>query len=205
MGRSINTRPLRDKFYIITNGKETEYNYFSLLKQKKSLYEVCIEFQNKDPLGLVEYACKYKNNANQIWVVFDIDNTYEQKRLIPAIKKAEIERVKYAFSNISFEVWLISHFEQCSKEMSEEQLERKITDYLKKQKEGLVYDKSNEEQLKKYFIPNYPIAVENAKIVYQTKMAEHNKIYGTNTRPHIWRWNSSTNVFQLIEALKLGK
>ena len=199
----MNTRPLRDKFYIITNGKETEYNYFTLLKQKKSVYEVLVEFQNEDPLGLVEYACRYKGEANQIWVVFDIDYSYQDGRLIPAINKADKENIKYAFSNIAFEVWLLSHFEQCSKQMSTAQHQQALSAYLGQLKQDTIYDKTSKDQLKEFFIPRYTSAIENAKIVYQKKLANHIEKCGENSKPPIWEWNSSTNVYKLVEALKL--
>lgn len=74
--------PTRDEFHIITNGEQTEYNYFTLLKGKQSPYDVKVEFQNADPLGLVEYANRYTSSSNQVWCVFDIDYTYEEGRLI---------------------------------------------------------------------------------------------------------------------------
>ena len=40
MGRRKDLKPSRDKFYIITNGKETEYNYFTLLRAKKSIFYI---------------------------------------------------------------------------------------------------------------------------------------------------------------------
>ena len=203
MGRKMDSRLSRDKFYIITNGKETECNYFTLLKAKKSIYDVKVEFQNADPLGLVEYAKRYIGEANQIWVVFDIDYTYEDKKLIPSIQLADKIGIKYAFSNLAFEVWLISHFQKCDKQMDIKQHEKELTAYLDSKKAGLTYDKTSEEQLKKYFIPYYETAVENAKIVYQTRMSEHRKKYGDKSKPEIWKWNSSTNVYKLIEALKL--
>lgn len=86
MARSIKERKTRDTFYIVTNGKETEYNYFDLLKSKKSIYDVKVIYSHKDPYALIEQAKTYLSNANQFWVVFDIDNTYEENRLLPAFK-----------------------------------------------------------------------------------------------------------------------
>ena len=44
MSRRQNLINQRNKFYIITNGRETEYNYFNALKSKKSTYDVTIKF-----------------------------------------------------------------------------------------------------------------------------------------------------------------
>lgn len=203
MARNTKERKTRDKFYIITNGKETEYNYFTLLKSQKSIYDVKIVYANKDPYGLIEYAKSYLTNANQVWVVFDIDNTYEEDRLIPALKLATQYGVRYVYSNLAFEVWLIMHFQECSKEMDIKGHKRVLDKYLSEKQVGLSYSKNDKALLKKYFLPYYKTAMNNAKINYQSRVANHNQRYGENSQMKIWEWNSSTNVYKLIEALKL--
>ena len=203
MARNIKERKTRDTFYILTNGKETEYNYFDLLKSKKSIYDVKVIYAHKDPYDLIEQAKTYLSNANQVWVVFDIDSTYEENRLIPALKLANQYGVKYAYSNLAFEVWLIMHFKECFKEMDTKAHKRVLDKYLSEKQSRLSYSKTDKEILKKYFIPYYKIAMNNAKINYQNRVAEHNQRYGENSQMKIWEWNSSTNVYKLIEALKL--
>lgn len=204
--RENNKRQERDKFYIITNGQRTEYNYFTLLKSKKSsIYKVKVEFTNSDPHGLVEYARQYISDSNQVWVVFDVDNSYQEGRLEAAVRLAEKSGVKYAFSNLAFEVWLIAHFQKCDKYLDTDGHKRILDKYLSEQKNGMNYDKADEEILAKYFIPHYGTAVANAKIVYQTRMKEHREKCGENSRPPIWEWNSCTSVYKLVEALKLSK
>ena len=46
MARKSDKLIARNLFYIITNGEQTEYNYFKLLKAKRSVYDVKIIFQN---------------------------------------------------------------------------------------------------------------------------------------------------------------
>lgn len=197
-------RQERDKFYIITNGKRTEYNYFTLLKSMKSIYDVKVEFTNSDPHGLVEYARQYVPESNQVWVVFDVDNSYKEGRLESAILLAEKSKVKCAFSNLAFEVWLIDHFQKCDQYLDVDGHKRFLDKYLSEQKVGLKYDKADDSILEKYFIPNYLTAVTNAKVVYQTRIKEHIEKYGENSRPPIWNWNSCTTVYRLVEALKLS-
>lgn len=86
MVRKSDKLVVKNKFYIITNGEQTEYNYFNLLKAKRSVYDVKVIFENADPLGLVQYAQRYVAEANQVWCVFDIDDTYKDKRLVPALQ-----------------------------------------------------------------------------------------------------------------------
>ena len=205
MARRQNLINQRSKFYIVTNGKETEYNYFNALKSKKSTYDVAIKFANKDPLGLVQYAQDFLSDSNQVWVVFDIDYTHEEKRLLPAIKCTEESGIKYAFSNLAFEVWLISHFKKCDQVLDTDGHKRLLDEYLNSKKKGLTYGKSDDDSLKKYFIPYYKTAINNAKIVYQKKKVEHEKQYGQNSQPRIWEWNSCTTVYKLVEALRLSE
>lgn len=167
MARTQGTRNFRDKFFIITNGKETECNYFNLLKSKRSPYDVKVVFENADPIGLVKCAQKLMADSNQVWVVFDIDNTYEEGSLLPAIIEADKSGVKYAISNMAFEVWLISHFQKCKQELNTERHKRILDRYLGEKQKGLTYSKNDALSLKKYFIPNYKDAIENCKIVYQ--------------------------------------
>ena len=204
MARRMNLINQRTKFYIITNGKETEYNYFSALKSKKSTYDVSISFTNADPIGLVKHAQRFVAESNQVWIVFDVDCTHKDGRLVPAIKMAEEIGVKYAFSNLAFEVWLISHFEKCEKELNTEGHKRILNKYLAEKKEGLVYEKADASLIKKYFLPYYKTAINNAKIVHQKKKREHESLYGQNSKYEIWKWNSCTTVYKLVEALKLS-
>lgn len=206
MARKTGKINARDTFYIITNGEQSEYNYFELLKSYKSIYEVKVEYKNRDPLGLVEYAVGYRKDANQVWCVFDIDASYEEKRLDPAIKLAEKHDIKYAFSNLAFEVWLISHFQVCYKYMNCNH-HKSLLDKIIKNQIGLdkEYDKSDKNLLEKYFVPKYSMALENAKKVHQKYIKEHKENFGDNSKPRIWEWNSCTTVYKLVEALKLQK
>ena len=202
MARRSDKFIVRNVFYIITNGAQTECNYFKLLKAKRSVYDVKIIFENADPLGLVQYAQRYIAEANQVWCVFDIDYTYNDKRLIPALKQAEESGIKIAYSNVAFEVWLISHFEKCKTTLQLDDYTDELDKLLKASGSNKKYSKTDEKLLKDCFIPNYKIAMENSKIIYQNYVKMHNAKY-PNQRQPIWNWVSSTTVYKLVEALKL--
>lgn len=201
--RSLNAR---SKFYILTNGRETEKNYFDLIKSKKSIFDVKVEYQNSNPVQLVRYASQYLREANQVWCVFDIDNNFNNGTLIQAIKLAEETGVQIAYSNIAFEVWLLSHYQKVESSYDNARLIRQIDKLLRKDlRLNRDYDKSDKELLKKHFLPKLDDAVVNSKVIYQRKVKQHKQEYMGNKNYRIWEWNSSTNVFQLIEALKLQK
>lgn len=206
MARKTGRIQARDTFHIVTNGAQTEYNYFTLLKSYKSIYDVNVEYVNRDPLGLVDFAVAYRKEANQVWCVFDIDTSHEENRLFPAIVLAEKHGIKYAFSNLAFEVWLIDHFQTCHKRMNTSQHVSLLNSIIKNElKLNQEYHKADKNLLEKYFVPNYPTAIENAKKVHQKYMKEHKEQYGDTSKPRIWEWNSCTTVYRLVEALKLQK
>lgn len=160
MGRIRKITNVRDTFYILTNGKETEKNYFELLKTKKSVYKVVVKYMNDDPLQLVQHALEI-SDANQVWCVFDIDNSYAEGRLIPAINLANESRVvNIAFSNVAFEVWLLSHYKKTENQMNNSKLIEEMNELLQNTL-GLKdkYNKASKELLEKYFIPKISIAV----------------------------------------------
>lgn len=200
MARVSNKYNARDKFFILTNGEQTERNYFELLRSRRSIYDVKVEFDNSDPLGLVEYAIRNFKDANQVWCVFDIDSSYKDNRLLPALKMAEENGIKITYSNVAFEVWLISHFKRCEKELQVKDYPAILNACIKDK--GIAYSKNDKELLKKHFIPLYKNAVQNAKVVYQTRVKKFRENC-PNGRLPIWDWNSSTDVFRLVEALKL--
>ena len=197
MARRSKKLQIRNTFYILTNGKETEKNYFDLIKSNKSIYDVKIEYHNLSSLQLVKYGLTIPN-ANQIWCVFDIDNTMEENILIPTINLAKKNNINIAFSNKAFEVWLLSHYNKIQKSMDNNKL------ILKKLNINKNYDKADKELLKKYFIPNLKTAINNSKIIHQKFIAEHEK-NNSFSDYKIWEWNPCCNVYQLIEALKLEK
>ena len=204
MNRKQKILQVRNKFYILTNGRETEKNYFELLKSKKSIYDVKIEFHNKSPLGLVKYG-KTLLDANQVWCVFDIDNTETEGTLNDAIRLASKTNVQIAFSNISFEVWLLSHFGKVEKAMNNTQIMSEMNKLLRNElKINKDYEKSDIDLLKKFFLPHYKDAILNSKIVYQKRIIAHQQS-SQNTQYKIGEWNPCTNVFKLVESLQLGK
>lgn len=206
MPRNKRSLDARSKFYILTNGRETEKNYFDLIKSKKSIFDVKVEYQNSNPVQLVRYASQYLREANQVWCVFDIDNNFNDGTLIQAIKLAEDTGVQIAYSNIAFEVWLLSHYQKVESSYDNTRLIRQMDKLLREDlRLNRGYDKSDKELLKKHFLPKIDDAIVNSKVIYQRKVKQHEQEYMGNKNYRIWEWNSSTNVFQLIEALKLQK
>ena len=135
-------------------------------------------------------------------IIEEVEDSYKDKRLIPALKQAEASGIKIAYSNIAFEVWLISHFEKCKTTLQLDGYISELDKLLKENGSNKTYSKADEKLLKECFITNYKKAIENSKIIYQNYVKIHNAKY-PNQRQPIWNWVSSTTVYKLVEALKL--
>ena len=194
----------KNLFYIFTNGKSSERVYFDLLKKRQSLFKVVVNYINGTPIDVVNACIKVKSEANQTWALFDVDESYLEGKLLPALQLARTEEIRVAFSNKAFEVWLISHFEQYSKCANNDELKEELTKIINKNHiTGKIkeYKKNDEQLIKTLFIPKYKQAINNAKIVYQTKIKDQKMLHNGNIKE--WEMCSSTTVFMLVEALKL--
>ncbi len=206
MKRVQKNRIIKDTILILTNGKQTEKNYFNNLKSYfDSMFTIKVEFQNLQCDKLVEFAITRKvENYNQIWCVFDIDDSFAEGHLTVALHLAQKNNIKICYSNESFEVWLLYHLVDNVKEtLSRNTYSKEINKVLEIINENLEYKKNNEDIIKRYIIPKALEATQKAKKKYQLKELEHQKEYYGNMNYKIWEWKSTTTVFRLIESLNL--
>ncbi|MDD4124039.1 MAG: RloB family protein [Bacilli bacterium] len=211
MPRKSNTIFQKNKFYILTNGKESEKNYFELLKCKRSIYKVTIKYCNSDPMSMVKEAIELKNNPNvnvaisKIWCVFDVDEYFrDSNKGREILSLAKNNGIGCAISNLAFEVWLIYHFKEFMNNMSCKNHEQELNKLLKdvcKYKGN--YDKTDEKIFEKHLIPRLDKAMTNSKASHQKRIKEYKETHNCCDIYPIWEWNSCTNVYQLIEELKL--
>lgn len=121
-------RPIRWRFYkhlvlIVCEG-QTEKLYFEtvfadLLSDKVFVRPVSA---GRDPLGVAEQAITEREElrleankeVDQVWLAFDKDDAdrepAKKARFEQAIQLAKDEKMKLAFSNEAFELWLLLHF-----------------------------------------------------------------------------------------------
>lgn len=105
-----------DRILIVCEGAETEPNYFHGLKSKMDLeyrkrLDIQVEGVGKCTCSLIEHAAKLQQQAeviyNEIWCVFDKDSFPDFDE---AISLASRKDFKAAWSNESFELWFLLHF-----------------------------------------------------------------------------------------------
>ncbi|SHJ87507.1 RloB-like protein [Hathewaya proteolytica DSM 3090] len=122
--RKISVRDERpETCLIITEGTETEVNYFDNMKkiinnryrnrEIQENYPIKVEGKGRSTSVLVNEAIKRKNRENfsKVWVVFDKDDNSDFDL---AIKIAKENNIEVAWSNESFELWLLLHFQDLS-------------------------------------------------------------------------------------------
>lgn len=122
----VRNKPFRDAkiLVIATEGEVTEKHYFSIFSDPQS------EFFNprvkridilhteegfSAPGHVINRLLDYKqnndlNDQDQLWLVIDVDRWDKQGVLAPVIAEAHQKDIFLAVSNPCFEVWLLCHF-----------------------------------------------------------------------------------------------
>lgn len=138
--RRINSRtPNFERILIISEGIKTEKSYFeSIIKHIQERFrenmildkvDLDIKGTGRGTMKVVEYALKSRNRHtySQVWVVIDKDlfNDFDE-----AIKKAEDEGLFVAWSNQSFELWYLLHFQDVTSTMDNITIINKLSAHL---------------------------------------------------------------------------
>ena len=202
MPRRSKQLAVRDEFLILTNGKQTEKNYFEAIRAHyKSIFKISVKFMNDDPVALVNHAIAEKTPRNRVWCVFDKDE-FLSASIDQAMKTAKENEIGVAFSNMAFEVWLIDHFKKCCLEKNAEKLVTDLDRILKANEYPAGYSKEDKQMIAEVLMPRLGDAVQNADIVMQTWIRQYKESHNNENFPFC-DWNSFTNVHKLIDALKL--
>jgi len=164
-------------------GEKTEPNYFRSFRVPKVVID--IQGLGKNPSSLVEEARELQDQEDydQIWCVFDRDS-WTEADFNSAIRDAQAEGFKVAYSNESFELWYILHFEFLNTGIPRSDYVQKLTYLL-----GYEYQK-NSESIYNKIINRQTTAIKNAENLF--------KQYDS---PNPARDNPSTTVHLLVQEL----
>lgn len=137
-------------FLIATEGTETEPNYFNALKSElehsnRFNIDIAVQGKGKSTTALVNKIIrqiKYNNQEyDRLWAVFDKDDFND---FDAAIKLASENGISCAWSNESFELWLLLHFQDATEAVGRKacfnQLEKAIREALHKNDPNALYD-----------------------------------------------------------------
>ena len=101
------------KFLIVTDGKDTEINYFKglvkYLKEEKHI-KIGLKPSVVRAPKLVDTCIRIQNKSEETftpWIVFDRDQV---KDFDDIIKRAEDNKINVAWSNPCFEIWMFAYF-----------------------------------------------------------------------------------------------
>ena len=138
--RKVNIREVRQRFLIVCEGEKTEPNYFRDFRVPKNVAEINIQGLGENPSKLVKSAkeLKEKEDYDQVLCVFDRDD-WSVEDFNNAIKSAEAQGFRVAYSNEAFELWYVLHFEFLNTGIPRNNYCSKLTSLL-----GKVYQKNSE-------------------------------------------------------------
>ncbi len=196
MARKRGKKPTNN-LWIFCEGEKTEINYFNKLKIDKRISRINIKVKSSDKItdsvGIVKYAIsflKYKRDfepGDLIYCVFDRDSNTNQ-HLTQASKLAKENNIRIAFSNPSFEYWILCHFEYfitaCESKNLIDKLKQNLSPYEKNDPD--IYNKTQSK---------ITTAIINAKKVKNKHEKEGIKLISRESNP-------STYVFELIEKIE---
>ncbi len=183
--RKVEIREVRQRFLIVCEGEKTEPNYFRSFRVPKNVAEIDVQGLGENPSKLVKSAkeLREQEDYDQVWCVFDRDD-WSLEDFNNAIKNAEAQGFKVAYSNEAFELWYVLHFEFLNTGIPRSDYFYKLTSLLKR-----TYQK-NSEMLYEELFEKQSVAIRNA--------AKLIKSYD----PHIpVKDNPSTTVHLLVQEL----
>ncbi|RCG30260.1 RloB domain-containing protein [Sphaerisporangium album] len=137
LGRRRHTKQEKPRILIVTEGLNTEPQYFKgLLHELRAtgveVYRLHVEGIGRDPVRVVKKALVISSEApagdeyEQVWCVVDVDDHETLQTALSAARRASIN---VAVSNPCFEVWLLWHFTDHRSHVNQVTLKRKLRDF----------------------------------------------------------------------------
>ena len=185
---------------IACEGTETEKNYFNSifdeLKENKKLSPssfVIAKHEHTDPSGVLDDLLNYKGKLGETykdfdkkWIVIDRDiertngGGHTQTNYNSALQKSQAKGISVAFSNPSFELWLLLHFVYIDQSEDRDSVKRKLSKYMKG------YSKSDK------FVYNnlknkLDSAIRNSKKIDVEKSEDILRLANKNPNTHAYR------------------
>jgi hypothetical protein len=183
--RALNTREVKQRFLIVCEGTKTEPNYFRGFRVPTAIIKV--QGVAEDPDRLVKSAKRLaaEDEYDQIWCVFDRDS-WPAENFNNALRNAQKLQFYVAYSNESFELWYILHFQYLNTGLPRSDYEDKLSKLL-----GQEYKKNDPTM--------YQQLLEHGDQALAIKYSE--KLLANYDPPNPEKDNPSTTVHLLVQAL----
>ncbi|OAZ03922.1 RloB family protein [Flavobacterium succinicans] len=185
---------------IVCEGENTEPSYFNQFRLSSATVKSVGEGYNTT--SLVNRAIQLSNEKqyDQVWCVFDKDD-FDENDFNNAIQIAEAQNFKVAYSNQSFEYWLILHFDDHQGGgMHRKDYNDKINELLKPF--GVTYEGNGNKKVNEHFfelLDGFDKKTKKKRIDLAITRATRNFNQFDHKNPA--KEESSTTVFKLAEEL----
>lgn len=190
VNRKGNYRKQKNLIIIVSQGLETEPNYFKHFTKENNSFLLKIKAKGKDPISLMKYAKFLKDDfalshKDKIYCIYDVNSTSE-KSLKDAQELAEKHGLISCVSNPCFELWFLLHFAYSTSWFnSYSDVKSNLIKHISRYDKNMdVYDRLLSKQ---------PDAIRHAK-----KLDGHHKRVGSCS---IRGCNPSTEIYKLVEYL----
>jgi hypothetical protein len=185
---------------IVCEGENTEPSYFNQFRITSAKVKSVGEGYNTISLVNRALALSQQGNYDQVWCVFDKDD-FNDNDFNSAIQIAVANNFGVAYSNQSFEYWLILHFnDHQGGGMHRDRYNAKINEHLKPFK--VTYDGNGTKLIEEDFfelLDGIDDKTSRKRAELAIDRAERNYNHFDHTNPA--REESSTTVFRLVKEL----
>ncbi len=185
---------------IVCEGKNTEPSYFNHFRLSSATVKSVGEGYNT--VSLVNRATQLVNEKkyDQVWCVFDKDD-FNENDFNKAIQMAETNNFKVAYSNQSFEYWLILHFDDHQGVgMHRKDYNDKINELLKPF--SVIYDGNGDKIITENFFELLDgLDSKTNKKRVDLAIARATRNFNLFDHKNPAKEESSTTVFRLVEEL----
>ncbi|MFN8320949.1 MAG: RloB family protein [Saprospiraceae bacterium] len=185
---------------IVCEGENTETSYFNQFRVTSAKVKSVGEGYNTISLVNRARALSQQGNYDQVWCVFDKDD-FNDTDFNSAIQIAVANNFGVAYSNQSFEYWLILHFnDHQGGGMHRDSYNDKINEHLKPFK--VTYDGNGTKLIEEDFfelLDGIDDKTSRKRAELAIDRAERNFNHFDHTNPA--REESSTTVFRLVREL----
>jgi hypothetical protein len=185
---------------IVCEGENTEPSYFNQFRITSAEVKSIGEGYNTVSLVNRALTLSQQGNYDQVWCVFDKDD-FNDNNFNSAIQIAEANKFGVAYSNQSFEYWLILHFnDHQGGGMHRNSYNERINEHLKPFK--VIYDGNGTKLIEEDFfelLDGIDDKTSRKRVELAIDRAERNYNHFDHTNPA--REESSTTVFRLVREL----
>lgn len=202
-----NRKPKAGSYLIVTEGEQTEPNYFEGLA--KRVREACsggridvpsfdIKGEGRNTVSLVKEAARIndlpENNYQHVWVVFDKDDFGDFDE---AIELAANCGFNVAWSNQSFEYWLCLHFDYLDEALDRSQYCSRLSSIFKRRRIDYAGYRKNMPNI--YELVTKHGDVTNAIEFAKKRRREFEECFGADSKRS--DWDPCTTVDLLVAEL----